>query len=202
MTSSNQSLDIKPQKSNQLASLIFTFSKDYIEHVKQQTGKSPTIAFDEQWPSPCDQERVEDNLSWQPVLMSDHLPLSFDNVENALEITLHQDIKDYFTAIYSETIEAKCSEGDLALLFAWNKDDFQRLQENIIGHILMKQRMKQEPTVFFAVTDEEDIIISVLNETGEVWVERVGCKPHKKIADSLSEFIEQLEPTLPKDITS
>lgn len=58
----------------------------------------------------------------------------------------------------------------------------------------MKQRLKQDETIFFAVTDEEDMIISVDNNNGEVWVERVGCKPHKKISDSLVEFLRQLTP--------
>jgi SecY interacting protein Syd len=84
----------------------------------------------------------------------------------------------------------------LSLLFAWNKDDFERLQENLIGHILMKRRLKQEETVFFAVTDEEDMIISVDNASGSVWVERVGCKPHKQLSDSLAQFISQLTPVV------
>ena len=58
----------------------------------------------------------------------------------------------------------------------------------------MKQKLKQAETVFFAVTDEEDMIISLDNSSGEVWVERVGCKPHKKLSDSLVDFISQLTP--------
>jgi SecY interacting protein Syd len=46
------------------------------------------------------------------------------------------------------------------------------------------------------VTDEEDIIISVNNSSGEVWVERVGCAPHKKLSDSLALFISQLTPNI------
>ena len=57
------------------------------------------------------------------------------------------------------------------------------------------KKMKQE-TVFFAVTDEEDMIISIENATGAVWVERVGCKPHKKLSDSLTQFISQLIPII------
>jgi SecY interacting protein Syd len=70
------------------------------------------------------------------------------------------------------------------------------LQENIIGHILMKKRLKQENTIFFGVTNEDDMILSINNETGAVWVERVGCKAHKKLADSLNDFIRQLTPAL------
>ena len=97
--------------------------------------------------------------------------------------------------MFSDSLDASCAEGDLSLLFAWSAKDFARLQENIIGHILMKQRLKQAETIFFAVTNEEDMIISLDNNTGEVWVEQVGCKPHKKISDSLVEFIGQLTPS-------
>ena len=160
-----------------------------------------------QWLSPC--EDAYTNISteykalpsgevyWRPVDIERGHKLNFDNVETALEMTLHPDIKTYFTTLYSENLDATCEEGNLSLLFAWNKDDFQRLQENLIGHILMKQRLKQAETVFVAVTDEEDMIISVENDTGTVWVERVGCKPHKKLADSLAQFINTLTPIMP-----
>ena len=47
------------------------------------------------------------------------------------------------------------------------------------------------------MTDNEDHIISVDNDSGEVWVEKVGCEPHKKLADSIAEFMLQLSPKLP-----
>ena len=58
----------------------------------------------------------------------------------------------------------------------------------------MKQKLKQPISIFFAVTDDEDFILSINNESGEVWVERVGCIPHKKVADNLTSFIATLEP--------
>ena len=158
----------------------------------------PFIPFDDAWQSVCLQTDSltdvdgEPHMRWQPLINSQ--PGQFDNIEEALEMSLHQDIKDYFTSIYSESLEAQCDDGKLSLLFAWNEDDFQRLQENIIGHILMKQRLKQPITVFFAVTDEEDMIISFDNDSGEVWVEQVGRKPHKKLTNSIVEFINILEP--------
>jgi len=185
-----------------LVQTLLNFSKNYSEQHIEQFGHLPTIEHDEQWISPCELGPHDTNLHyWQPVTMdSEQLTndqeesLTFTNVESALDIELHQDIKTYFTTIFSGDIEAQCDEGKLSLLFAWNKEDFERLQENIIGHILMKQRLKQAETVFFAVTDEEDMIISIDNASGEVWVERVGCKPHKKLNDSLAEFILQLIP--------
>ncbi len=192
MTSTN-SLNVN----NNLPKTLQQFASQYIKDYQNSHGHLPKVEQDEQWPSPCEQTEVADkgNVFWQPVVIGDE-QLSFDNVESALNLTLHQDIKTYFTTFYSDSLNATCHEGELSLLFAWNHDDFQRLQENLIGHILMKQRLKQEETIFFAVTDEEDTIISIINKTGAVWVERVGCKPHKKLADSIAEFIAQLTPAV------
>ncbi|AAZ24786.1 SecY-interacting protein [Colwellia psychrerythraea] len=183
-----------------LTQAILNFSKSYSQQHVEQFGHLPTVEHDEQWPSPCDLGSHDTSHHyWQAVAMESvqladnkEEALSFENVESALNIELHPDIKIYFTTIFSGDIEAQSDDGELSLLFAWNKDDFERLQENIIGHILMKQKLKQVETVFFAVTDEEDMIISVDNSSGEVWVEQVGCKPHKKLSDSLAEFISQL----------
>lgn len=109
---------------------------------------------------------------------------------------LHQDIKTFFTSVYSESFDLQSEDGKLTLLFPWSEADFERLQENIIGHILMKQKLKQPETVFFALTDQEDYILSVDNASGEVWVEQVGKVAHKKIADDLSSFISSVTPVI------
>jgi SecY interacting protein Syd len=195
MTSSNQS-------NENLVQRIKQFSEQYITDYQQAHACLPTVEQDEEWPSPCEQGEAEKSTSlqakvyWQPISIEKAEGLSFDNVESALELTLHDDIKTYFTLLYSESLDARCDEGELSLLFAWNKQDFERLQQNLIGHILMKQRLKQKETIFFAVTDEEDMIISVDNASGSVWVERVGCKPHKQLSDSLAQFIGQLTPVI------
>lgn len=199
MTSSNQD-------KTDLIELLKGFSKQYLDQYQQKHKHLPIIEHDDEWPSPCEiqKDNVQDEnkflsegeVFWQPIDVEKEHQLNFNNVESALELTLNSDVKTYFTTLYSETLDATCEEGNLSLLFAWNNDDFQRLQENIIGHILMKQRLKQEITVFFAVTDEEDMIISVDNNTGAVWVERVGCQPHKKLAESLAEFLNKVSPLI------
>lgn len=153
----------------------------------------PLAEVDDQWPSPCIIQPFDELLNeWQPQKIS--TPLSFKNVEKALDIELHDDICQYFTTIFSESMPANCKHGELSLLFAWSEDDFIRLQENIIGHILMKQKLKQKITIFFAVTDDDNFILSIDNDDGSVWVERIGREPHKKLADSLAQFIQQLTP--------
>lgn len=174
---------------------IITFSHSFLETYQQKLQHLPLVEHDEQWPSPCLQDKFDDTfMCWQPVEMTP--TLSFDNVETALDVTIHPSIVEYFTTIYSDSIPATCSDGHLQLLFAWSEDDFSRLQENLIGHVLMKRKLKQDVTWFFAVTDDENIMLSVVNQTGEVWAERVGCKPHKKIADSLIDFMKSLQPDI------
>lgn len=195
MTSSNQT-------NENLVQILQQFSEQYIADYQQTHASLPTVEQDEEWPSPCEHKVTDKDflpkgeVYWQPVAIDKSEELSFDNVESALDLTLHNDIKTYFTLLYSESLDARCGEGELSLLFAWNKNDFERLQENLIGHILMKQRLKQQETIFFAVTDEENMIISVDNASGAVWVERVGCKPHKKLSDSLAQFISELTPVI------
>jgi len=178
---------------NNLSRTLWDFSLQYVQAYQQQFNDMPLTEFDEQWPSPCFLDRHNEQLiTWQPVKIDEKI--SFENIEQALEIKLHPDISCYFTSIFSENIAATCQEGELNLLFAWSKDDFARLQENIIGHLLMKQKLKQKLTVFFATTDDDNFILSIDNNNGEVWVERVGCEPHKKIANSVEEFITSLSP--------
>ncbi|MCJ8320843.1 MAG: SecY-interacting protein [Colwellia sp.] len=178
-----------------LVKSLWKFANNFVEQHKKVHSCLPVVEIDESWPSVCQQtEQDEENIYWQPTKSPDNL--SFENIEAALEISLHQDFKIYFSTFFSESIDAESEDGKLSLLFAWNLDDFQRLQENLIGHVLMKKRLKQKTSLFFAVTDEEDMILSVLNDSGEVWVERVGCEPHKKLANSLSEFIDQLSPVI------
>lgn len=167
----------------------------YVDAYVAQKEHLPLCDNDPEWPSLCEQGAHDQAFNyWKPIKAPEGL--TFKNVEEALELELHADIKTYFTALFSDHLRVKCSEGELSLLFAWNNEDFERLQENFIGHVLMKQKLKQAITLFFAITDDDDYILSLNNETGEIWVERVGCEPHKKVANTLSEFIQELSPVI------
>lgn len=180
------------KSSNALTQPLLSFADKFIALCQEVYGHLPYLEKDEEWPSACiTAERDKEHDYWQPVAME--ASLSFANVEEALEITMHPDIVDYYTAIFSEPIPAKTEEGLLELLFAWNEEDFERLQRNIIGHVLMKKKLKQPITIFFAVTDHEDIILSLNNESGEIWAEKVGKLPHKKVANSMAEFLDMID---------
>lgn len=162
-------------------------------HWQQEQQQTLTTWADPASPSPAQQGDIIDNtVAWQPVLQQ--LPASFSNVEQALELTLHTDIKQFYATYFGAGLAAQHPRGKLQLLMVWNEDDLARLQENIIGHILMKRRLKQRETVFFASTEDDDILLSVLNSTGEVYLEHVGQEVSEKLADNLAQFFTQLQP--------
>ena len=126
----------------EICALLNQLFTRFISTHKEKYQCFPKVEYDENWLSLCQQGEVEDNfIQWQPVKCED--ALSFSNVEQALDLEIHPELIAYFTRFYSESIPAECSEGYLELLFAWNKDDFDCLQQNMIGHILMKQKLKQ-----------------------------------------------------------
>ncbi|MDK2764093.1 SecY-interacting protein [Alteromonas sp. 07-89-2] len=165
-------------------------------YVEQAEAEGLKIAFDSVWPSPCYETTAQDGelVRWSPTLQS---PVqSFSNVEEALSLKLNPDYCEYFTRYYSDNLKANAPQGRCELLQVFNSEDFERLQQNLIGHLLMKQRLRQAPTLFFGLTDEEDFILTVVNESGEVALEHVGREPAKILAPSLAVFIEQLTPAI------
>lgn len=159
----------------------------------QQQQSVLTTWVDTASPSPCQHgDIIDNNVAWQPVLQQPSA--DFTNVEQALELTLHDDIKTFYSQHYGAGLAAEHQRGKLALLMVWNNDDLKRLQENIIGHIMMKRRLKQRETVFFATTEDDAVLLSVLNSSGEVFVEHVGQEVSEKLADNLAEFFTQLTP--------
>lgn len=118
----------------------------------------------------------------------------FSNVEKALEITLHPDINQYYGEYFSAPLMFTSPWGEGELLQAWNQQDFEYLQQNVIGHLMMKQKLKQQATWFIGVLGDGDEMLTVDNESGSVWIEIPGDKPKQKLADSLAEFIRSISP--------
>jgi SecY interacting protein Syd len=152
----------------------------------------PLIEYDPEWPSPCEiQSSMKDNMiGWQPVAMEKNEGL--EAVERGIEISLHPDIHQFYASYFNGDIAALHNGNQLWLLQAWNEQDFEVLQQNILGHLITKRRLKQSPTIFIAVTDEPDLNIVIKNQDGSVWLEYVGKEPHKLLADSLSLFLQSL----------
>lgn len=166
--------------------------KDYATHYQKQ-GRSPTTDYVEEWQAPCYHGQPDgEHIGWQAVVQEP--PTAFANVENALELTLHVSIKDFFSQYWAGDLHVRFRDHDLTLLQVQLPDDAERLQQNLIGHVMMKQRLRQPVTLFIGVGNEDDLILSVNNETGAVGLEYVGKEQHEVLASDLAFFLQRVEP--------
>ncbi|GGB62338.1 SecY-interacting protein [Shewanella inventionis] len=137
---------------------------------------------------------VDDTVFWQP--MKREVLADFSNVEHALNIQLHPDIHAFYGQYFSAPLQFTASFGDGELLQVWNQDDFENLQQNVIGHLIMKQKLKQPATWFIGVLGEGDEMLTVNNDDGSVWIEIPDEKQGTKLAESLSEFLQIISPMI------
>lgn len=167
---------------------------DLLQKAQQQAANNGAVwrsYADPELASPCQYGEIDAELvCWWPV--ENHDGVDFSGLEQALELTLNSDIKAFFSTFYGAGLPLQHPRGPVELLMVWHQADFERLQQNIIAHILMKRRLKQRETIFFAVTDDDDMMLSVLNSSGEVYLERAGTEVKEKLADSLGAFLQQL----------
>ena len=156
--------------------------------------------YDPDWPSPCELgthwRTREDELliNWQPVRRALSV-CDFAGLENALETTIHPDIKAYYSRYWSANVEMEAPDGHASLLFLWNESDVDRLIENLIGHALACQQSRSTYSVFFACTeDDSDLFLTINNESGVVQLEEPGKKPLREVSPTLAEFLSSLKP--------
>ncbi|WP_133245655.1 SecY-interacting protein Syd [Pelagibaculum spongiae] len=185
-----------PSESTVIDQLDRLFS-DLLQQADQQHSRKPLCDFDEEWPSDCHLEGTQEDseqglqIQWQPVKQQPIKQLS--GLVKSLELSVHQDFQDYIGAYHSECLPAIWSSeheapGSLTLIFCNSDQDLDLMQQNLLGHSLAKQKNKQEQNWFFATTDN-DMVICLNQETGEVELEKPGYKPERVLAASLSTFL-------------
>lgn len=172
---------------------------DFVQRYLIAAEKYPEmlkVEYDIDWPSECyaNKNDTSERVTWQPIKRNGIA--NFDDLEKALEMKIHQDIISFYSAYWSDNLSAQSSKGYLQLLQPWNQHDFERLQQNLVGHILMKRRLKQPDTFFVALTDEDDFILTVDNTSGEVMLEQVGLLPKDVVAPNLATFIQSIQPSV------
>lgn len=165
-----------------LSDLFSTFMEKYPEGARSE--------YSSQWLSECIVSHRDDTCLWQPVLRS--VRGDFSNVEQSLKLVFDHQVVEFYARYWSGDLEVDSDFGRFLLLQNWNQDDFEQLQSNLIGHILMKRKLKQPETLFIGLTEHEDINLCVVNETGEVVLEPVGLEPSKVLAPDLATFLKQL----------
>ena len=178
---------------------------EFLDHT-QKAYPDLRAPYDPDWRSPCEiGEPFETDegllISWRP---KNRNPASaaedFAPLERALEVSIHPDIKAYWGAYWAAGLEAEAVDGHVSLLFAWNPEDVERLNENLIGHALAKKVPKGgRMSVFFACTEpDSDLFLSVDYDSGAVLLEKPGFKPVRKVATDLASFLATLVPRPPQ----
>ncbi len=191
----------------------------FLEHY-QKTFPHLVTAFDEDWPSPCElghptvaEDSAADSAAggkpgiktvrWRPVARApDSAAADFAGLENALQMTIHPDIKTHYGRYWSANLEAEAPDGHVSLLYLWNPQDVERLRENLVGHAVACKHNRTPFSVFFACTEpDSELFLTVNNSTGEVQVEEPGKKPIGTVCGSLAEFYSLLVPAAAAPLT-
>lgn len=144
--------------------------------------------------SPCVVTDSGYEVVWKPVKREPMGNLAA--VEQGIELRLHEDIKVFYGAQYSGDMAARFRDLEFDLLQAFSADDELRLQENILGHLVMQRRLKLKPTVFIGALDADDKVVSICNLTGQVVLETLGKDIREVLAADVETFLQQLEPVV------
>lgn len=179
---------------HQTAEALQAFTQRYCAAWQQQYASLPRSEELYGVPSPCISATDDDAVFWQPQRFS--LESNINAVERALDIVVQQPIHSYYTTQFAGDMAASIAGETMTLLQTWSPDDFQRVQENLIGHLLVQKRLKLSPTLFIATLDSELDVISVCNVSGEVIKETLGTRKRTTLSPSLASFLNQLEPVL------
>lgn len=117
-------------------------------------------------------------------------------VERAMDLVIQPALHAFYTTQFAGDMTACFAGQSLTLLQTSSEDDLQRVQENLIGHLVTQKRLKLSPTLFIATLDSELDVISVCNLSGEVIKETLGTRNRDVLAPSLADFLTRIEPLL------
>ncbi|MFC0226226.1 SecY-interacting protein [Serratia aquatilis] len=176
-----------------VSSALREFTQRYVDVWQQQRGHAPASQELYGIASPCIVENRDDVVLWLPQPFT---PVStLEKVEKALEIELQPDSHTFYTQQYAGDMSAQFAEHQLTLLQVWSEDDFVRLQENLIGHLVTQKRLKLSPTIFLATTESEMAMVSLCNVSGNVVLEQFGTDKRVVLSASLGNFLDGLRPS-------
>ena len=179
---------------HQTAEALRAFTQRYCAAWQQQRNSLPRSEELYGVPSPCGVDTQGEAVFWQPQPFS--LAQNISAVERALDIVVQQPLHSYYTTQFAGDMTGRFADETLTLLQTWSEEDFQRVQENLIGHLVVQKRLKLAPTLFIATLESERDVISVCNLSGEVIKETLGTAKRITLSPSLASFLSHLEPVL------
>lgn len=167
--------------------------QNYIEQVQARTNKLPLMEHDPQWPSPCENGAVDEQGFIQYQAVARQPSANLNDLAKALEVEFPDALSQFYGSFFSGPIRGQLDDHHIELLQVWNEADYDQLQQNITGHVLMKRKLKQPETLFIGLTEQDDLLVTVQVNTGEVCLEYVGKKPHHVLAPNIESFLKALE---------
>ncbi|HGS7015507.1 TPA: SecY-interacting protein, partial [Klebsiella pneumoniae] len=138
---------------HQTAEALRAFTQRYCAVWQQQRHSLPRSEELYGVPSPCVVDTQGEAVFWQPQPFS--LAQNISAVERALDIVVQQPLHSYYTTQFAGDMSGRFAGETLTLLQTWSEEDFQRVQENLIGHLVVQKRLKLSPTLFIATLESE-----------------------------------------------
>ncbi len=173
---------------------LWALSERFVQAWQQcHAGLPQTDAYYE-LSSPCEHQVLGETTIWQPVKRE--RIIDFINVEEGIDLGLHPDIKAFYGSQFCADLMVSFQGESIELVQVWSDEDLSRLQENMLGHLVMQKRLKKSPSMFIASTQDDSWIISICNITGEIFREHLGKQERQKIADNMVDFLNQLTPEI------
>lgn len=145
-------------------------------------------------PSPCIISSTGTMVTWRPQPFT--LAENVNAIERALDIVVQPALHAFYTTQFAGDMRARFQSQTFTLLQTWSPDDFRRVQENLIGHLVTQKRLKLSPTLFIGTLESDTEVISLCNLSGEVVKETLGRRQSVVLSSSLTAFLNELEPVL------
>lgn len=168
--------------------------KRFVSSIKLETGLLPVLTDSGLGDSECIRgiDASESGQHWRPVERADSK--IFEGLEQALELRFPDALKIFYGSFWSESIYVEHSSGLVfQLIQLWNPEDEERLKENILGHVFAKRKNRLPINYFIACTDGNEVVC-LDHESGKVILERPGYRSHQVLAESLDQFLLELNP--------
>ncbi|WP_034946754.1 SecY-interacting protein [Erwinia oleae] len=178
---------------DETAQALSDFTRRYCDAWQHERAHPPASSELFGVPSPCIESTTTDEIYWLPQPFT--LAKNLDAVERALDIRLQPSVVAWYTTQFAGDMHAELAGERVTLLQTWSEEDFVRVQENLIGHLLMKRRLKHSPTLFIGTLTSELDVVSVCNLSGEVIKETLGTNRRSVLAATIDVFLRELTPS-------
>lgn len=121
------------------ANALTSFTTRYCDAWHEKRGTWPQSTDLYGVPSPCIIASQDDYVIWQPKPFTGEQ--NVNAVERAMDIVIQPALHAIYTTQFAGDMTACFAGQPLTLLQTWSEDDLQRVQENLIGHLVTQNAL-------------------------------------------------------------